>query len=85
MGENKKPLFPLYWTEEHYMSSLSLKELEIGFLEEEDQQTFKNLRAFVQQGGIPIHFKDVLGVSRRDQATCLCRKLSLLYNIVILI
>jgi hypothetical protein len=50
MEENKKPLFPLYWTEEHYRRSLSLKELEIGFLEEEDQQSFKNRCAFVQQG-----------------------------------
>jgi hypothetical protein len=47
MGENKQPLFPLYWTEEHYKRSLSLKELEIGFLEEEDQHTSKNLCAFV--------------------------------------
>jgi hypothetical protein len=42
-------LFPLYWAEEHYRRSLSLKELEIGFLKEKDQQTFKNLCAFVQQ------------------------------------
>jgi hypothetical protein len=48
MGENKQPLFPLYWTEEHDWRSLSLKELEIGFLEEEDQQTFKDLYAFVE-------------------------------------
>jgi hypothetical protein len=55
MGENKQPLFPLYWMEEHYKRSLSLKEIENDFLEEEDQQTFKNLCAFVEEGGIPIH------------------------------
>jgi hypothetical protein len=62
--------------EEHYRRSFSLKELEIDFIEEEDQQTFKNLCAFIEEGGIPIHCKDVLGVSRHDQAACLCRKLS---------
>jgi hypothetical protein len=36
MGENKKPLLPLYWTEEHYGKSLSLVEFEIGFFEDED-------------------------------------------------
>ena len=76
MGGNKQPLFPLYWTEEHYQRSLSLKELEIGFLEEEDQQTFRNLCIFVEKGGIPIHCKDVIVASRQDQATCLCRALS---------
>jgi hypothetical protein len=50
------------------MKSLSLAEWEIGFLEDEDQETFKNLCKFVQQGGIPIHCKDVLGVSRGNQA-----------------
>jgi hypothetical protein len=74
MREDKKPLFSLYWTEEHYGKSLSLAELEIGFLEEEDQETFKNLCKFVQEGGIPIQCKDVLGVSRLNQATCICRK-----------
>jgi hypothetical protein len=53
MGENKQPLFPLYWTEEHYKRSLFLKQLEIGFLEEEDQQTFRKLCAFVEQEGYP--------------------------------
>jgi hypothetical protein len=53
MGKNKQPFFPLYWTKDHYQRSLSLKELEIGFLEEEDQQTFRNLCAFVEQGGYP--------------------------------
>jgi hypothetical protein len=76
MGENKQPLFSLYWMEEHYQRSLSLKELEIGFLEEEDQQTFRNLCTFVERGGVPIHCKDVIVASRQDQATCLCRALS---------
>jgi hypothetical protein len=76
-------LFPLYWMEDHFQRLLSLKELEIGFLEEEDQQTFRNLCVFVERGGIPIHCKDVIEVSRHDQATYLCRDCPLLCNVVV--
>lgn len=71
-GPDNQPLFPLYWTMDHYSKSLSLDELECRFLEEGDRETYQKLCNFLREGGIPIHCRDVLGAPRRNRAACLC-------------
>jgi hypothetical protein len=54
MGENKKPCFLFYWTEEHYGKSLSLAELECRFLEDEDQRLFRIYETLLRMVGFPF-------------------------------
>jgi hypothetical protein len=44
---DREPLFPLYWSAEHYSKPLSSEELECGFLDDDDAKTFNNLHDFV--------------------------------------
>jgi hypothetical protein len=44
---DREPLFPLYWTVEHYSKLLTCDELECGFLDDDDANTFNRLHDFV--------------------------------------
>jgi hypothetical protein len=74
---DREPLFPLYWSSDHYSKSLTCEELECGFLDDDDEKTFNNLHDFVTSQGMAIHCRDVLGSSRASPAACLCTDFSL--------
>jgi hypothetical protein len=72
---DREPLFPLYWSADHYSKSLTCGELECGFLDDDDAKTFNNLHDFVTSQGMAIHCRDVLGSTRASPAECLCTEL----------
>jgi hypothetical protein len=69
---NREPLFPLYWSADHYAKSLTCEELECGFLDDDDAKTFNNLHDFVTSQGMAIHCRDIVGSTRASPAECLC-------------